>query len=96
MDLYMSAIVAARVAGWRERQGESEDNPLSINFDFGLCVERASESDLLNHTADLARKAIEAVDANMKFHKKLNTWEKIDKLRERRGLGSIWDDGLTL
>ena len=96
MDLYMSAIVAARVAGWRGQGSEDSVGPEGIKWSFDFCMESASDENQLAEAAFLASKAIEAVDASVEFDKKCGTNNRIDEIRERRGLGSIWDDGLTL
>ena len=96
MDLYMSAIVAARVTGWRGQGSEDSVGPEGIKWSFGLCMESASDDNELEEAAFLASKAIEAVDANVEFNKKCATNDRIDESRERRGEGPLWEDGPEL
>ena len=96
MDLYMAALVAARVAGWRGKGSEDSVGGEGIEWSFGLCIEAASDEDQLAEIAFVASKAIEAVDASVAFDHKCDTTCRIDKIRERRGLPTIWADGLTL
>ena len=92
----MSALVAARVAGWRGKASEDSAGTEWIRWEFGLCMEAASDDDQLKDVAYLARKAIEAVDANVEFNKKCDTTDRIEESRERRGWGPLWEDGPEL
>ena len=92
MDLYMSAIVAASLTDWRD----TDPDPDGVVFNFDKCTDTTHGVNQLRGAAELARQAIEAVDASVEFDKKCGTNNRIDEIRERRGLGSIWDDGLTL
>lgn len=64
-----------------------------IKWEFGLCIESASDEGQLRDIAYLARKAIEAVDENVEFNKKCDTQERLEGIRERSGGGPIWEDG---
>jgi hypothetical protein len=93
MDLYMSAIVAASLTDWRE----TEPEPDGAAFDFDKCIDTTLGVNQLRGAADLARQSIEAVDASVEFDKKCDTVDRLDKVRERRGLGTICPaEGFTL
>ena len=96
MDLYMSALVAARVAGWRGKANEDPAGTAWTKRVFELCIKSASEDDQLKDVAYLARQAITAVDNNVAYYKKCDTTDRIEESRERRGWGLLWEDGPEL
>jgi hypothetical protein len=67
IDRYMSALVAADIAGCMN--------------DPGFC---------LKSYAELAFEAARAVDREIAIEKELNTQDRIEAMRNKRGLNSIW------
>ena len=93
MDLYMSAIVAASLTDWRD----TDTDPDGVVFNFDKCIDTTHGINQLRGAAELARLSIEAVDASVEFDKKCDTVDRLDKVRKRRGLGTICPaEGFTL
>ena len=93
MDLYMSAIVAASLTDWRD----TDPDPDGVVFNFDKCIDTTHGINQLRGAAELARLSIEAVDASVEFDKKCDTVDRLDKVRKRRGLGTICPaEGFTL